>query len=69
VAEQLVGAGPHRMTAQPVQPALEDQVLPAGRGRVGARALRDDADHVADPARLGEHVDARHAGRAGVGPG
>jgi len=58
-----------RPAAQPVQPALQDQVLPAGRGRVGAGALGDDADHMPHPARLGEYVDARHAGRAGVRPG
>jgi hypothetical protein len=36
VGEQLVRASSHGGAAQPVQPALQDQVLPAGGSRVGA---------------------------------
>ena len=69
VREQLVRAGPHGAAAQPVQAPLQDQVLPAGGGRVGAGPLRDDPDHVPDLARPGEHVDALDAGHSGVRPG
>jgi hypothetical protein len=69
VPEKLVGAGPHRAAAQPVQATLQDQVLPAGGGRVGARPLRDDPDRLPDLARAGEHVDALDTGRSRVRPG
>ena len=69
VPEQFVRASSHRPAAQPVEPALQDQVLPAGGGRVGAGPLRDDPDHVPDLTRPGEHVDALDASRSGVWPG
>jgi len=69
VREQLVCAGPHGAAAHPVHPALQDQVLPTGGGRVGAGPLRHDPDHAPDLARPGQHVDALDAGCPGVWPG
>jgi hypothetical protein len=69
VGEQVVHARSHGMAPQPVQPALQHQVLPAGGGRVGAGTLGHDADHLPQVARLGQHVDALDAGGPRVGPG
>ena len=69
VREQFVRPGPHGRATQPVQPTLQDQVLPAGGGRVGAGPLGHDADHVPDLARPGQHVDALDACFPGVRPG
>ena len=67
--EQLVRPGPYGGTPQSVQPALQDQVLPAGGGRVRTGPLGHHADHVPDLARPGDHVDALDARFPGIWPG
>ena len=49
-----------------VQPALEDEVLPAGGQVVGAAQLAHVADPGPDLLRLAGHVETGHRGRAGV---
>jgi hypothetical protein len=41
---------------------LEDEVLPAGRDRIGAGPLADDADDAPGPSRFRPHVDALDPG-------
>jgi hypothetical protein len=48
--------------------ALKAQVLDAGGLAVDARALADAADRPPHGARIAQHVVARDAGGAGVGP-
>ena len=56
-----------RGAGDPVELALDDEVLAAGRVAVDAVLLADDADRVADAHGLREHVVAGDAGAAGVG--
>ena len=58
-----------RGAGDPVELALDDEVLAAGRVHVDAVLLADDADRVADAHGLGEHVVAGDAGAARVGGG
>jgi hypothetical protein len=51
----------------PVELALEHQVLASRRLRVGTVSLADDADRVAHRSRVCQHVDARHPRGAAVG--
>jgi hypothetical protein len=67
--EHLVGSSPQLSTADPVEGALEDQVLPAGGLLGGARTLADDADGAPNAFRLGQDVVARHPRLPGVGLG
>jgi hypothetical protein len=64
--DQLIGAPGGLGGAHPVQPPLQQEVLPPGRGRVGAAELADVADALAYQARAAPHVGARHEGLAGV---
>ena len=65
------GAGPQRGAAQPVQVALQQQVLAAGGLRVDRVLLEHAADRPADRVRLPVHVvagdDRGAAGRLGQG--
>ena len=67
--QQLAGPAAEFPAAQPLDAPGQQQVLPSGGGRVGARALRDHADGPADLRRLAAHLKAGHGGRARVGPG
>ena len=61
LVEQRVDALPRAPTArEPEHLALQAQVLAPGRLDVGAAALRDDADRLADLDRVAEHVVAHH---------
>ena len=69
-AEQLVGpAASAAARAGPGCRPGQQQVLPAGGHRVGAAALGDHADGVADPGRPGPHVQPGHRARCRSRPG
>lgn len=61
---QLLGALRRLRPAQPVQPALGDQLLPDGQERVDTAGLGDVPADGADGRRIGEQVVAGHGGRA-----
>ena len=50
----------------PVELALEDEVLPPGRLRIDAALLSHHPDEMARPRRVGDHVDAADASAAAV---
>lgn len=67
--QQFVGAALHGRAPHPVQPALEQEVLPAGGDRVGAGLLGDHADGSADPVGVAQDVVSGDGRGAGVGAG
>jgi hypothetical protein len=52
---------------QPVELALQHEVLPAGRLRIGTVLLADHADRSSHADRIGEHVDPADLGAPAVG--
>ena len=66
--QRLRDPAPQRGAGDPVELALDDEVLAAGGVGVDAVLLADDADRVADADGLGEDVEAGDAGAAGVRP-
>ena len=68
VLEQLVHAPLEALARDVVDLALQDEVLASRGGGVEAGLLPDDADRAPHARGVGQHVDARHARLAGVGP-
>src|SRR5690606_4314714 len=56
-------------SAQAVNPSLEGQVLPAGRGGIEARPLWHVSDYSPHARSVSAHVEPGHRGGAGVGRG
>ena len=65
--QQLAGPPVQPPAAQALDAAGQQQVLPAGGGRVGPGSLGDHADGAAHGSGLGAHVETGHAGRPGIG--
>ncbi len=65
--QQLVRPAAQLPAAQALDAPGQQQVLPAGGGRVGPGPLGDHADGAAHRGGLGAHVQAGHAGRPGIG--
>ncbi len=65
--QQLVGARLRDGAAEVVELADHDQVLAAREQRIDRRVLPGEAEQLARGLRLGQDVDPRHVGRAGVG--
>ena len=65
--EQFGGASARLGGGHAVEATDEDQVLAGGQTLVDGRVLARQPDARSDPARLGHHVDAVDARRAGVG--
>src|SRR5206468_9322 len=64
--EQLLDALPPRAAGQPIDLGLHLQVLAAGRLRVEAVLLADDADRAAHPLCVADDIEAGHTRLAAV---
>ena len=64
--EQLVGPRPRRALVEPEIAAVVVEVLPDREAAVERVGLRDHADRLFGQGRLGDHIDAAHAGAAGA---
>ena len=62
--EQLGGPGARARAAEVQQRAEQHQVLPAGQVLVDRGVLAGQADRLADPLGVADHVEAADAGRA-----
>ena len=65
--EQLARPRTHPSARQSVQPTDHHQVLESGQVFIDRRVLAREADQLAHPTRIGEHIDPGDGGRSGIG--